>query len=158
MGGQLQTRVARDAQGVLVVQVSGAIDEDTDLEPLARQLAGPVKFHLAGVHRMNSIGALRWTRFMELVTLSTPAVVEALSYPLVMQANCVANFMGRAQVRSCMAPYFCAACRLSCEIEVTRADLLTASGVAPAQRCPRCGGTLDFDELDSYFALLRRTA
>lgn len=137
--------------GWLSVRLGGAIDEESDLAGLFDRLDADVVFDLAGVNRINSIGVLRWTPLIAKLAEKWLVVIESASYPLVLQANSVANFFGGAKVRSCLAPYRCPACQESQMVLVTAEEV--AAGEPPAKRCA-CGGPLEFDELDSYFSFL----
>jgi hypothetical protein len=139
--------------GKVVLRLKGAIDENAALPQIFQDLPASVEFHLSGVERINSVGINRWIQLFSACSKTRSVTVSALSYPVVMQVNCISNLFAGATIVSCMAPYFCSACETRREVLVSR-DEVPAGGM-PSPRCPQCQGPLDFDELDSYFALFR---
>lgn len=137
------------------VELSGAIDESADLGDVFRAIDGDALFDLSGIERINSIGVLRWVSAFVPHTETHEVIIEAVSYPMMLQANCVANLFGSASVRSCLAPYFCPTCKDHQMVLVTVDQLAAAEGSAPAVSCQRCRTLLDFDELDVYFQFFR---
>lgn len=159
---------------VTFVQLSGVIDEDNDLERSTRKLTGrTVVLDLAEVQRINSCGVRDWVNWLTELDASGKRVVLArLSPCIVTQLNLVNNFVGRAQVRSFFAPYYCQKCDTEalCLLQVSdfagqsapRAPRLDDAR-APSVRCQKspadkaCG--LQFDDIEaSYFAFLPRAA
>ena len=142
------------------VFLMGSIDEHAPLEEQFRILdqtpGDPLIVNLQGILRINSIGVRRWIPFITRLGQTRRVRVEAMSYPLVMQANMLMNLMAGVRIASCMAPYFCATC------EANRMILVTAEEVAPhrpppPRSCPECGTPMEFDELDNYFGFLSRS-
>lgn len=159
----LQCRVVVKAGSPPQAYLSGAIDENAPLAAIFAELAAAaaapeneITVFMQGVNRVNSIGVRNWVQEIERLTKSRRIRIEGLSYPLAMQANSVANLMGSAEVASCMAPYFCGLCEANRTVSVSRADV-DASPLPPAKACPDCGSPMEFDEVDEYFAFLRRT-
>ena len=92
------------------VTMQGSITERTVLEPPA-----PLGQHLiidcAGIERINSMGVRAWIQFFEnLGTLGVPVTLRRLSPALVLQASMISSFLGRAEVESFFAPYYCGTC------------------------------------------------
>ena len=141
------------------VYLSGAIDEHTDLDKVFADLQqvrpDPLILNLEGILRINSIGLRHWIPLVSQLSKSRTVVVEALSYPFVIQANNVANLLAGVEIRSCVAPYYCSLCEMNRTIVVS-AEEIRAGELAPPKDCPECGTEMEFDELEDYFAFLRR--
>lgn len=151
----MTVRLEPHDDGSLTVLISGALDEAADFHGLFASLgegAGTVVLDLAGVERLNSIGVHRWIDALGPFSAKRRILVQGCSYVVALQANCVANLFGSAEVRSTLAPYYCAGCRDTRMMNVTVEEL--ALRTVPAKRCPTCDAALAFDELDSYFDFL----
>lgn len=153
----MSLRVERknDGPGAARLLLSGAIDDRADLDSIFINLPASVAIDLGAVDRMNSIGVKQWVPLMARLTQHHRVSVESLSYPLVMQANCTSNLFGTAEVRSCLAPYFCGKCRTNHTVAVSADEARKAGDGAPAKHCPKCGLEMVFDELDGYFNFLK---
>jgi hypothetical protein len=151
----LRFRTERDEGGGTRIFIEGPIDERADLAAECPPLEEETILNLAGVTRMNSIGLTRWVKWITQQSTQRRISVESVSYPCVMQANCVANFFGRAAIRSCMAPYFCTSCNASRLEVVTAEEVERTEGLPPEKECVECGAPLDFDELEHYFRILQ---
>ena len=155
----MQCRIVARPSGPPQGYLTGALDENAELGKVFAELGGAGKeltVFLQGILRVNSIGVRNWVREMTAFTSGRRVTIEALSYPLAVQANQVSNLMGTAQVVSCMAPYFCGLCEANRMVLVTRADL-EATPVAPVKPCSDCGSPMEFDEVDEYFVFLRQS-
>lgn len=149
----LEARVDRSS-GELRVHLTGEIDETADLTSVFSQLDADTVFDMGGVRRINSPGILQWTNLISRFAADHDVVIENVSYPMGIQAHCLSNLFGGAEVRSCVAPYFCPRCKLTINLSVTAAQVADHAGAAPPGSCTQCQGALDFDELDSYFGFL----
>ena len=154
-GGALQVRVDAGEGGSSRVFLAGVIGENTDLPRAFEALSGDVVLNLRDIERLNSIGVHHWIAILTRVLETHRVEIEELSYPFVLQANRVSNLFATAKVRSCLAPYFCAHCDASTTSVVASHEVAQLPSGAPERRCPSCGGTMEFDELDSYFDFLR---
>jgi hypothetical protein len=140
----------------LRVQLSGAIDEQTDIAAVLGALRAPVVvLNLRGIERINSVGVHRWIPAMRALAEGRRVVVEEVSYAVATQANYVANLLTPAVVTSCLAPYYCPSCDQPATVVVTSSEVAGAAG-PPERRCDRCHDRMEFDELDDYFTFLRR--
>ena len=149
-------RVSIDANGGTThVIFEGAIDENAKLESIFSQLSGDTMFHMRRVERVNSMGVHRWIPLVTRFTAKHRLSIVDISYPLVHNANVVANLFGSAQIQSCMAPYFCARCNANLTLSVSQQEVAATSYAPPPKKCERCGGELEFDELDNYFAFFK---
>ena len=143
-------RVTRsDGPGRLRIALSGVIDDTVDLAPVFTNLPPTVELDLRGIERINSVGVRKWVALMGKLSAKHRFTIEAVSYPIVMQAICVHRFFGDGTVvESCMAPYFCPNCSRPENVVVRRDEV--ARGLAE-KRCSSCSEEMYFDELDQYF-------
>lgn len=156
-GDKLRTRI-EETPNELRVTWAGAIDESSNLEGVFAKLTRDALFNMRDVERVNSMGVHQWIPLVTRFSAKHRLVIDEISYALVQNANVVANLFGTARVRSCMAPYFCAACKININLSVAREEALAASDEPPAKQCPRCGSALEFDELDGYFQFFKTRA
>jgi predicted Zn-ribbon and HTH transcriptional regulator len=141
----------------LVITLGGDIDENASFVELAPRLRGHVVFDLSAVRRINSCGVREWVTFhRDLVPASVTSLeFRACSPQVVAQLNSIANFRGRASVRSFMAPFVCEGCGFEDErlVEVAESPMDTH---LPEVRCPTCGLAMEFDDLaERYLSFLR---
>jgi hypothetical protein len=137
------------------VVLEGSIDENADLETMFSKLTGPSILNMQHVERVNSMGVHRWIPLVTRFCTQHKLVIEEISYALVQNANVVANLFGSAQIRSCMAPYFCSSCNHNCTVTVTTDEVVGPGHGAPDKHCAKCGSAMEFDELDGYFAFFK---
>ena len=137
------------------VSLGGAIDENADLEGMFSRLRGDAIFNMQNVERVNSMGVHRWIPLVTKFSKQHRLVIEEISYALVQNANAVANLFGTGYVRSCMAPYYCAACKDNCTMTVGENEVV--ANTPPPKRCPKCSSPMEFDELDGYFTFFTKT-
>ena len=140
------------------VTLSGAIDENAKLDALFSKLTGDTSFNMRNVERVNSMGVHRWIPLITRYSAQHKVAFDEISYALVQNANVVANLFGSAQIRSCMAPYFCAACKTNVTVVVTQQEVVAAGHTPPVKHCERCRGEMEFDELDNYFSFFKLRA
>jgi hypothetical protein len=141
------------------VHLAGAIDEHSDVTSAFSQMealdGASLVLNLEGVIRINSIGLRQWIPLLARLCKARSVVVEGVSYPFVLQANNVSNVFSSAQVKSCVAPYYCSMCEASRTVLV-QSDEVRVRDEPPEKKCPDCGAPMEFDELEDYFAFLRR--
>lgn len=142
-----------------LVSVEGLIDERF---PGFGELSDSrtVVIDLIGVTFMSSFGVRQWIRSMAAVP-STVEHIYLVNCPTIIvdQLNMILNFGGRSKVVSLAAPFVCTKCgaeqRHTVDVIAEREQL--SAGAPAARSCPKCGGTMEFDEMaDSYFACLKR--
>jgi len=137
------------ANGRTLVALNGEFTEASDFASLLPQLASPVTLDLSGVRRINSAGVREWVNFAAaLRKQANDVVLERCSVPVVHQMNMIANFRGDSPVRSIYAPYFCTSCNRE------HAELVELSqnvSLADSLPCPKCGATMEFDDLPDQF-------
>jgi hypothetical protein len=144
----LRATRSENERGQLRIALAGVIDDTTELAPVFVELPPQFEIDLRAVDRINSVGVRKWVEMMALLSKSHRFTLEAVSYPIVMQAICVYGFFGTGTVESCMAPFFCPKCGRSESALVRRSEVETALS---AKRCSSCSETMYFDELDQYF-------
>lgn len=150
----LRAKVHTTPEGVTIV-LSGAIDENSDLKGVFAQIVSDVTINMRGIERINSMGVHNWIPVITKAASQHSVALEEISYAIVQNAVAVANLFGAADVRSCMAPYFCATCKDNFTITVTREEVFQAGNDAPLKRCTRCQSPMEFDELDGYFSFFK---
>jgi hypothetical protein len=149
-------RVTIESNGsTTLVSLAGAIDENSKLDALFGQLMTDTTFNMRNVERVNSMGVHRWIPLIARFSAQHRVTFDEISYPLVQNANVVANLFGSGQIRSCMAPYFCAACKINVTLTVTYQEVVAALHAPPIKACERCQRLMEFDELDNYFTFFK---
>jgi hypothetical protein len=143
-------RVTRP-DGSVLLTLSGAIDDTADLEQVFKGLPKSVIIDLRSVERINSVGVMRWVAALSHLDSITTVTIEAVPYPMVIQANAIRDLFGHADIRSCMAPYFCSECQTCQTPIVTRAEVVAARPDIPQKVCVSCQAVMAFDDIDTYF-------
>ncbi len=144
------------ADDVARVALLGDLTEHADFGVIRAITSPAIVIDLRDVRRINSCGVREWIRLMEALRDAPRAVeLERCSVPFVNQMNMIVNFVGGARVRSFYAPYLCGGCDEEfvelCDLPDEGAPALSATA-----RCPRCGGSAEFDDLaDTYLAFVR---
>jgi len=147
----LRAKLDVAADGSTVVELSGAIDENSDLQGMFDRLTGDAVLNMRNVERVNSMGVHGWVPLIRAYSQKHRLVIDEISYALVQSASSVANMFGTAQIRSCMAPYFCSTCQDNQTVRVTAQEVAMSQFSPPAKQCGRCNSHMEFDELDGYF-------
>ncbi len=141
------------------VKLTGTIDEDNDLLPLASRIRGnTVIIDLAGVHDINNCGVRNWVKWREEIQARAIAVVLIECSPaIVAKLNSVSNFNAGGYLKSFYVPFFCHACEMEKAILVDMDELRGESPVrAPTCRCDACDGIMAFDDMEeSYFSFVK---
>jgi hypothetical protein len=153
--GSLKAEFGQQADGTSVVSLSGSIDENADLQSVFSRLDRATILNLQKIERVNSMGVHQWIPIVTKFAAKHRLIIEEISYSLVQNANVVANLFGTAQVRSCMAPYYCGRCKENFTIKVTGEEVAGAPTGPPEKTCGRCSSVLEFDELDGYFEFFK---
>ncbi len=145
-----------ESTGEDLVTVSGVIDENSDLGPLARLGDRPVRVNLRGVRRINSYGVRTWIDAIRAIPATTQLLFVHAPPPVVDQCNMVSGFLGHGALESFYAPMTCAECDEQIdqlfETEACRAN----GGRLPATPCPRCGRGMEVDDLEEQYLLFVR--
>lgn len=134
-------------------QLSGFLDENSDLKPLAT-LSGNQVINFKDVSRVNSCGVREW---VNLITQISQASLSYEECPIVVvkQLNAVPDFQGKAKVTSFYAPYFCESCDQEA-VTLLKTEQV-ASGTPPEMKCPKCSKPMNFDAIpNQYLSFLKR--
>ena len=152
-----QWQVVKDGERTRVV-LRGDFTEATRFEDLLPAMVGRVVFDMAQVTYMNSLGVRAWCEFLRKARIQGYEF-HACSVPFILQASMVRDVIGRGTVTSFFAPYHCIGCDHQEERLLQTAALLAGSLEPPTFKCPRCSGSLEFDDLpERYFAFLEDDA
>lgn len=142
------------------VKVSGVIDEDNELQPLAGRIHGELAIiDLSTVRDVNNCGVRDWVKWRETVQGRGVAVVLVeCSAAVVAKLNSVSNFNDGGYIKSFYVPYFCAACSTEKAMLVDMDEFRGEHPVhAPTCRCDSCDQVMQFDDMEeSYFAFVAR--
>jgi len=125
------------------------------LEPIANLSSGPVRFDLAGIRRINSLGARLWIQMMR--TLKDREVILERCPPAVIDLlGCLQDFRGHASIASVLLPYSCDACHHLTLHEESTENLRRNQKLAERSPCETCGRPVPFDDLpERYLSLVR---
>jgi anti-anti-sigma regulatory factor len=152
-----RTQILLDKVGdATVLAISGEMDDQSTLSQLTAHLSGKVVVDLGGVRFINSVGVREWIIFLhELDERRCKVVLRNCSERMVHQMNMVLEARGTAEVESFQAPYVCDGCGaehwITLAVAPHREEFLSFR--VPAQTCPDCGGTLQFDDLPNRYLL-----
>jgi hypothetical protein len=146
--------------GETLITLRGVMDENAKYETLPVEGRKSIRFDLAEVDSINSIGTQAWVRFLRSIPKGTAITVDRLPVLLVNQVNMLSSFFGGhvPNVRSVFVPYFCETCNDSQQPLVETAAVRAIGGEAPAVACTKCGTAMALDEDEGYFSFLARTA
>jgi hypothetical protein len=101
------------------------------------------------------MGVHEWIPHVARLAARARVEIEEISYPMVQNALALSNMFDGADVRSCMAPYFCPSCKEHVTVKVTRDEVEASGTEPPAKRCARCAAPMEFEELDVYFSFFQ---
>ncbi len=146
--------------GGVTVSLQGDFTEVTNFTALAERLRDEkrIDFNAASVRYISSAGVRGWCQFLRTLDDGQEYAFRHCSMAFASQAAMVPMVIGRGQVLSLEAPYFCEKCdREELRLLETRALLRDGDHIVPPHlSCPVCGGELEFDDVpDRYFAFLR---
>lgn len=156
MAGKFEAEI-QQAEGLTHVRLSGTLDEDNELLPLAGHIRGTAVIDLSGIREINNCGVRDWVRWLDEVQAKSATVVLTQCSPaIVAQLNQVSNFAGKAYVKSFYVPFFCQTCDQEKAVLVEMAEFDGRDVGPPTCRCDTCDGVMVFDDLEeSYFAFVK---
>ncbi len=140
----------RTDDGILM-HVRGILSEKFDPSDVPIQEATQEKklrVNLGGVTRLNSTGVREWLRFVRELKIDT-FVLEECTVPFVQQIGMIFNMAPPSSVLSIYLPFFCQACNHS--VSVLAATQAARDVATTPDRCPKCGGDMEFDELPEVY-------
>ena len=154
----LEVQVVKTEQDQTRYILKGHIDERSQMDKAIGALAAGSVIDLSGIERINSAGLLLWVRWINKETDGKNISVDAISYPMAIQANQLLDLFGSAKILSCVAPYYCARCNAPRSVVVKVEEVQGANLTAPARNCTVCKAPMQFDELEDFFSFLREAA
>lgn len=139
------------------IVVSGTIDEHADVDQIvASKDATRVVIDLHAVNRVNSVGVRAWLLAMRRMHEGTKVVFSRCPAAIVDQLNMVDGFQSTADVESFYAPRLCE----PCDVELNQLIAVQAchdnGGALPDMSCPKCGATMELDDIAEKFEFLLR--
>lgn len=147
-----------EENGGLTVLLHGDFTEMTRFESLAARLAGitDVTFDLAAVRYISSAGVRAWCELLD--GLGDIRIrFRHCSIAFASQAAMVPLVLGRGEVVSLEAPYYCDPCGRD-EVRILEVGAIARDGdrlLAPRLTCGACGAPTELDDLpERYFAFL----
>lgn len=128
-----------------LVTLSGALDADaaSKLASVAAEIGrhlghlAAVRFDVAGIGTINSIGVQRWLGFVQSLPPDLPILFARCPIAFMDYANLIPSFMHPQQVESFVLPLVCTACGHRGAPVVNAHEILNAPEMP---RCTRCGG------------------
>jgi hypothetical protein len=154
LGGPLRYRT-EPRNGTTWIALSGHVNEATDFTPL-RKLPGPLVIDLGEIENINSLGVREWIFFVrECETSGVELTFERCSPLIVNQMSMISNFMGsRSRVKSVLIPYVCLSCNHELDVLL---ELSAGAEIHPTMPCPKCGATMQLDDLVEMYTQLVQT-
>lgn len=139
-----------------VVVLQRSLNERSNFTGLAGQLAGKVIFDMRHLTLIASIGVGKWVSFLRGIPEEVEYEFVHCSVGFCVQASYLTDMLGRGEITSFFAPYFCAHCTCDVERELDAASLRTDPLEIPVMHCAVCGQKLEFEDLpERYFKFLK---
>jgi hypothetical protein len=137
----------------VVYRFVGDVDEHFRQKDVPRIKKANITFILEEINNFNSCGIREWIYLIRDIGELGSLKFTRCSVTMIDQINMVPDSLGKGQVESFFAPYFC-----QCSNEVNRLIIVAQNLVAlqnkqaPEFKCEKCGKNLEFDALEeSYF-------
>lgn len=149
--------VVKEQQGqVLVVRLTGTIEESVDFEQLIGPVSGELVINCKGVPRINSVGVKAWIRYFQAASQKGVKLrFQECSTAIVEQMNLISNFICGGEVESIFVPFCCEDCKGELVGLFKTADLKKINFELPELKCTKCGGKAVFDDIpEEYFNFL----
>lgn len=143
-----------------VVALSGFLDENAELDQLDARGCRTLALDLSGLTRCNSIGLLKWARFVKSIPESCTVELQCCSTAITKHFNLYPAALAhpRLRVTSVHAPFVCGECGEETEILVELADAVSEPEL-PGVLCRRCANPMELDgAADRQFLFVRRGA
>ncbi len=160
MSGPELSAYRRDVHGVRVIELSGRLAEDFQVNVLAASLHGIVVLDLGHIERVTSFGVRAWFEMMRIASAQIDTMYLAnCPEVFVNQLTLNLELAGDATVISFAAPYLCRNCAhtFATMLDCERDRELITSATLPEVACPQCDHAAFFDETpDSYFSFTDR--
>ncbi len=134
-----------------VLQVSGTLDENSDLTPLTQANLPELRLDLSGVRRVNSFGVRAWMTAIREIPSSVPLYYMHCSPPIIDQCNMIMGFRGHAQIVDFYAPLICDDCDVQKSLLFQTSLCVSLGGRLPPFECPECGEPMEIDDLEEHY-------
>jgi hypothetical protein len=141
--------------GGSILQLSGVIDENADLEPIAN-LTSDTEINMKGVRRINSFGVRAWIDAVRKIPDTATVTFVECPPPVIDQCNMVSGFLGKGVLKSFYAPMTCEECDEQLDQLFETAKCRDNGGNLPSTPCPRCGRDMEVDDLEEQYLLFVR--
>lgn len=141
--------------GARIYRLHGIIDEHADLA-FMNDLRGRVQISLKGVRRINSFGVRSWIDAIRKVPADVSLEFIECPPPVVDQMNMVAGFLGRGKVTSFFAPMACEGCGQEQDMLFKVAECKASGSKLPTVKCPKCGKSMEVDDIEEQYLLFMR--
>lgn len=148
----------------LKVIVMGAIDEFIDFADITLPKAGTLELDLGGVNRCNSMGVLRWARFLKGVPNELAIKLVNCSPIVVKQLNIFPALFAHPglHVESFHVTFACGDCNQTRDVLLKTTTLTSGTESVALPKppvCGSCGNAMELEELaEKQFMFLRRKA
>lgn len=142
-------------QDELIVELIGAIDEDSDFKELLGLEQKSISFDFNQISMINSCGIREWIRFMDKVPENSTVIYKNCPQIIIEQINMVHGFFRKSSlIESFYAPYFCENCNKETKVHLLSSQVKNRK--APKMSCPHCQeDAMDFDAMETqYFSFL----
>ena len=151
--------VTKEQNGnVLVVKLSGSIEESVNFDQLIGQ--PPAEMHVTSkeVPRINSCGVKAWIKYFSAAAAKgTKLRFVECSTAIVEQINLISNFTSGGTVESIFVPFACTSCKTELVGLFKAEDLKKLNMQLPDLKCSKCGGKAVFDDIpEEYLGFLDR--
>jgi anti-anti-sigma regulatory factor len=147
----------KQSKSGLLVELSGAIEENVHFEQLIGNFEGDLSVNCRGVTRINSVGVKTWIRYFQNLKLQGKVFqfVE-VSYPLIEQLNMISNFAAGGEVESILLPFSCIKCQNEFVASCKTAELKAHQLKIPRVKCEKtdCAALFD-DDPEEYLYFLQ---
>ena len=143
---------------VLVVKLTGSIEENVNFEQLIGPPPEELEIICREISRINSVGVKGWIKYFQTCqTKKTKLTFSECSTPIVEQINLISNFTCGGHVKSVFVPFMCSNCKSEL-IGLFETDKLKDFISKPiALKCTKCGGKAEFDDIpEEYFSFMMR--
>jgi anti-anti-sigma regulatory factor/DNA-directed RNA polymerase subunit RPC12/RpoP len=151
--------VVKEQKGnILVVRLSGSIEESVNFDQLIGNTSSEVQVNCKEIPRINSVGVKTWIKYFQSVQAKgTKIVFTECSTAIVEQINLISNFLCGGTVESIYVPFACTNCKSELLGLFKSEDLKKLKLAIPDLKCSKCGGKAVFDDIpEEYLGFLTR--
>ena len=108
------------------------------------------------IRRINSFGARAWMDAVRRANASASFRFFDCPPVVIDQVNMILGFLGGGSIETFLAPMVCSSCSYE-GLQTFEANACRHNGgFLPAVPCPRCGTTLELDDLEDQYTLFLR--